>query len=267
MIAGVAVLSVLLAATQSIPWRTVHHGIERAEFVASSRGPLAKVKVVVLRLEPSQVTLALAARSRDEGLRGAWTIDSLASEALAAFNGGQFVEGAPWGWFVRDGVEHQPPGSGPLAMAIVVDSGGRVALLTPDEVKAARGRVREAMQSYPTLLVGGGLPEPLRAVGRGVDIGHRDARLAIGMDAHGRILVALTRFIGVAGHGSSFPYGPTLPEMAELMRRLGAVRAVGLDGGLSSQLAVREPDGTLARHPNWRMVPVGVEVVRRQALP
>jgi exopolysaccharide biosynthesis protein len=260
MIAGVAVLGVLLAATQSIPWRTVHPGIEQADFPAGRRGALAKVNVVVVRLDPTQVTLSLAARSRDEGLRGAWTIDSLAEEALAAFNGGQFVGGAPWGWSVRNGVELQSPGHGPLAMAVTVDAIGRVALLTPDEIPASRGHVREAMQSYPTLLVGGALPEPLRAAGRGVDIGHRDARLAIGVDGHGRILVALTRFVGVAGHGSSFPYGPTLPEMAALMRRLGAVRAVGLDGGLSSQLAVRKRDGSLTRHPNWRMVPVGVEV-------
>jgi exopolysaccharide biosynthesis protein len=164
---------------------------------------------------------------------------------------------------VREGVEHQAPGSGPLAMAIVVDSAGHVALLTPDEIPGWRGHVREAMQSYPTLLVGGGLPEQLRAMGRGVDIGHRDARLALGVDEQGRVLVALTRFIGVAGRGTSFPFGPTLPEMAHLIRRLGAVRAVGLDGGLSSQLVVREKGGTLSRHPNWRMVPVGVEVRQR----
>lgn len=266
MIVGATAVGLLLAATQSIPWRTVHHGVERAEYVAARSGPLAKVKVVVLRLEPSRVTLALTTRSRDEGLRGAWTIDSLAVEGLAAFNGGQFVGGAPWGWFVREGVELQVPGTGPLAMAVVVDSTGQIALPTPEEIPGWRGRAREAMQSYPTLLVGGALPDQLRTAGRGVDLGHRDARLALGLDGRGRILVALTRFIGVAGHGTSFPYGPTLPEMAELMRRLGAVRAVGLDGGLSSQLVVREQDGTLTRHSNWRMVPVGVEVVRRRAL-
>src|SRR6185437_8179626 len=53
-------------------------------------------------------------------------------------------------------------------------------------------------QSYPTLLEGdGGVPAPLRAPASGtaaVDLGHRDARLALGNLRDGRLLVVLTRF-------------------------------------------------------------------------
>jgi exopolysaccharide biosynthesis protein len=163
---------------------------------------------------------------------------------------------------VQDGIERQAPGSGSLAMAVVLDSSG-VRLLPPTEITAARGTVREAMQSYPMLLVDGVLPAPLRAPGRGVDLAHRDSRLAIGTDATGKILIVLTRFRGAGGAGATLPYGPTIPELAALMQRLGAVRAVGLDGGLSSQLALRSDDSSVRRWSNWRMVPLGIVGVAR----
>jgi hypothetical protein len=46
--------------------------------------------------------------------------------------------------------------------------------------------------------------------------------------------------------------------MAEFMRSQGCVRAMMLDGGLSSQLALRGPDGSVERWSNWRPVPLAV---------
>ena len=249
-----------------VAWTTTRLGVEHAEFPLAERGMLSTVQVIALRLDPEHVRLQLMARSRYEGLRGAWTVDSMPSEAILALNAGQFREGMPWGWLVQDGVERQAPGSGSLAMAVVLDSSG-VRLLPPSEIAAARGAVRDAMQSYPMLLVDGALPAPLRAPGRGVDLAHRDSRLAIGTDAAGRIVIVLTRFRGAGGAGATLPYGPTIPELAALMQRLGAVRAVGLDGGLSSQLALRDHARSVRRWSNWRMVPLGIVGVETSGEP
>ena len=77
----------------------------------------------------------------------------------------------------------------------------------------------------------------------------------------------LTRFRGAGSAGATLPFGPTIPELATLMRRLGATRAVGLDGGLSSQLALRESSTTLRQWSNWRMVPLGIVGVETSGEP
>jgi exopolysaccharide biosynthesis protein len=97
----------------------------------------------------------------------------------------------------------------------------------------------------------------------GVDLKHRDSRLALGELRDGRIVIALTRFEGLGGVLASLPLGLTTPEMAALMGALGARRAVALDGGISSQLLIRE--GTRTRTwPGWRRVPLGLLAVPRR---
>ena len=76
-------------------------------------------------------------------------------------------------------------------------------------------------------------------------------------------MVAITRFAGLGGAGATFPWGPTVPEMAAYMRSLGCRRAMLLDGGMSSQLAARNADGSLMRFANWRPVPLGLVVTPR----
>jgi hypothetical protein len=51
--------------------------------------------------------------------------------------------------------------------------------------------------------------------------------------------------------------------MAAFMRSIGCVRAVLLDGGISSQLALRTAQGSLRRWTNWRTVPLGMLVTPR----
>ena len=51
--------------------------------------------------------------------------------------------------------------------------------------------------------------------------------------------------------------GDPTPEMAELMRRLGARRALMLDGGLSSQMVVRSTGGATS-WPGVRRVPLAL---------
>lgn len=47
-------------------------------------------------------------------------------------------------------------------------------------------------------------------------------------------------------------------KMAAFMRLLGCQRAMLLDGGISSLLAIRRADGTVLRWSNWRAVPLGL---------
>jgi hypothetical protein len=135
--------------------------------------------------------------------------------------------------------------------------------VTPDSIAAvrARGGVRLAFQSYPTLLEDDGtVPAPLRHAGRGVSHSHRDARLALCERRNGEWLVALTRFEGLGGVLETLPFGLTTPEMAALMGAMDCRSAVLLDGGLSGQLMIAEPGGERRTANGLRKVPVGLTV-------
>ena len=230
----------------------------------AGKGPLASVRVIALRIDPRQVRFELKSTLRDQSTRGAWTVDSLPAGAMAGFNAGQFTGPMPWGWLVRDRHEVQPPGRGALAMAFAVDDSGRVELLEPGELAAHRERTALGFQSYPAILIARGeVPAALQAPGRGVDLEHRDSRLALGVLADGSVLVALTRFTGLGPAGEQLPWGPTAGEMAAWMRARGCRRAVLLDGGMSGQLAARATDGSMTRWRNWRPVPLGLLVMPR----
>jgi hypothetical protein len=252
------------ALSLGVLWHSVRPGIWLQESQMASHGPIAVVRAVAIRIDPSVHRLRLDLARRDYGLRPAWTIDSIPEDAVVAFNAGQFLGGFPWGWVVRDGVESTPPGSGSLAMALVVDSGHVVALATPAEIPSQRSRALIAFQSYPALLVDGEIPWELRAPGRGVDLAHRDSRLAICTLADASLVVVITRFTGLGKPGSTLPWGPTVPEMAEYMRSFGCRRAMLLDGGISSQLAMRTKQGALTRWTNWRTVPMGIVIFPRE---
>lgn len=247
-----------------IVWQAVRPGVWQGEISMGRSGLLSVVRATVIRMDPRRLAFSLERVTTEYGLGAAWTIDSIPDDGVVAFNAGQFIGGIPWGWLVQDGVESQPPGSGTLAMAFVVDAAGAVALLSPDALPNARARTWVGFQSFPALLVEDGVvPWELRAKGRGVDLEHRDSRLALCIATDGSILVALTRFKGPGRFAETLPIGPTVPEMAAFMRSLGCVRAMLLDGGISAQLAVRERSGALRRWPNWRAVPLAL-VARAQ---
>lgn len=253
-----------LAAASSLLWQSVAPGAWLAEAPMARRGPLANVRATMLRLDPARVRFELRTATRDQGMRGAWTVDSLPPDAIAAFNAGQFTGPTPWGWLVRDGREEQPVGAGTLGMAFMVDRAGRASLISTSDMPGDRGRARLAFQSYPALLVGDAeLPWELRARGRGANLDHRDSRLAVGTRGDGSVIVVLTRFTGLGSAGEELPWGPTVGEMAAWMRAQGCQRAMLLDGGMSSQMAVRSHAGVLRRWPNWRPVPLGMVVVPR----
>jgi exopolysaccharide biosynthesis protein len=91
-----------------------------------------------------------------------------------------------------------------------------------------------------------------------VEVGHRDARLALGTLDDGRIVVALTRFDALGESLGRIPFGLTSQEMAAVMGALGCRQALLLDGGISGQLMVRDADGGARTWPGTRSVPLGL---------
>ncbi len=242
-----------------VVWHAVRPGVWQAEIDMASDGPLSPVRAIAIRLDPAQ--LRFDVMQRDEDVRGGWTIDHMPADAVVAFNAGQFTGVWPWGWLVRDGVELQEPGTGTLAMSFIADGAGGVSLVTQAELPGVRTGAAVAFQSYPALLTGTGeLPWELQVPGRGVNLAHRDSRLALGTLRDGSVVIVLTRFTALGERGETLPWGPTVVEMAEFMRSLGCVRAVLLDGGISGQLALRGGDGEIKRWSNWRAVPLGLVV-------
>jgi exopolysaccharide biosynthesis protein len=245
--------------------------VQWAEWTVSLGERGLSSRIVVVRFDPRAVRLSLDL-IKEGSATGAWTLDRAPTDAVLALNAGQFTDAGPWGWVVHRGREWQAPGAGALAGALVIDSAGVATLVDASDLPTvrARGLAVEAMQSYPTLLVAGSVaPAMICDAGTAdslLDRSHRDARLAIGIDRAGRVLIAMSRFAGAGRLAERLPIGPTTPEMAEIMRRLGAERALMLDGGLSAQMMVRmRPSATATQWPGLRGVPLAL--VGRPAAP
>jgi len=253
-----------LAAAQD--WQEAAPGVDWTEFALSGAGEAWRLRVILVRIAPTAVQFRLAQPPRrPDGYSGRWNVRDAPPEAIVAVNAGQFT-GGPWGWVVREGVVRQPPGTGALAPGVAFTDRGQAVLLPPDSLPLAPG-VREGFQSYPTLLAGDGeVPRALREPGLGVDLQHRDARLAFGLLRDGRVLLALTRFEGLGGVLEIVPFGLTTPEMAAVMGAVGCARAVLLDGGISGQLQL-VARGKRHRWPGLRDVAMGLVVLPRAVPP
>ena len=258
-------LAPLDVVTSAIQWEERGLGIEWGTLRLSGAGEARRVKAIIVRVDPSLMTFRLEGEPARIGPPHQWTVNDTPGDALLSLNAGQFGPARPWGWVVREGQERQVPGVGPLAPALVVDTGGRLRFVPADSIGVVRasGTVVEAFQSYPTLLDGNGqIPLPLREPGLGVDLNHRDSRLAVGETRDGYLLFVLTRFDALGGLLDHLPFGLTTPEMAALMGALGARRAVLLDGGVSSQMLIDLGN----RQYQWngmRRVPLGLVGMRR----
>jgi exopolysaccharide biosynthesis protein len=241
----------------SLRWRSAAPGVSWSEARLSGPGEAWRVRLIVARLDPRRVRFRLDNAAP-------WSIDRAPNAALLAVNAGQFANGVPWGWTVADGRLRGLARTGPLSVGVGFDSSGAVRWLEPEALRDPRAQlgVSAGFQSYPRLLADGVVPLALREEGRGVDLTHRDARLALGQDADGNILVALTRFNGAGGALGVVPFGLTVPEMAAVMQALGTRNAVLLDGGISGQLLIREGK-QLRRWRGLRAVPLGLVVVPR----
>lgn len=256
----------------ALTWHRGADGIAWAELELKGSGEAWRTRLVVARVDVARVRLALANGVAPGGAAAVWKVDYADRAALLALNAGQFTGAAVWGWVVHAGREYRPPGHGPLAAAVIVQEDGSVVFGDDAEVARRRqggaarqpARVVEAFQSYPALLIGEGeVPAPLRTAGSDIDLGHRDARLALGQMADGALLVAMTRFDALGESLGGVPFGLTVPEMAAVTGALGCRRAVALDGGVSAQLLVKDSLGTAHLWRGARHVPLGLLAMPR----
>jgi uncharacterized protein YigE (DUF2233 family) len=240
-----------------VAWRPGAAGVEWGELQLRGASEAWRTRLVVVRLDPRRVDLSLATAFTSNA---DWTVADADSAAAVALDAGQFRQSLPWGWVVSGGREILAPQYAHLAGAVVVDHTGAVRVVSPDSVVAerARGTAREAFQSYPMLLQDGVVPAALVESGRGVNLEHRDARLALGTLADGRVVVALTRFDALGEALGRVPFGLTSAEMAAVMGALGCGQALLLDGGISGQLLVRDAEGAARTWPGTRSVPLGL---------
>jgi uncharacterized protein YigE (DUF2233 family) len=254
----------LPALANRMEWRPAGPGVEWSDLRLSGPGEAHRIRLIVAKIDPGQVRFRLDVAYRDHGRRPGWSLERASGRALVAINAGQFPRTTPWGWVVLDGRQRQPPGSGPLSVGVGFDSAGSLHWISPDSLSLfERGKgLAFGFQSYPRLLASGSVPPELRAEGSGIDRGHRDARAALGETRDGKVLLVITRYDGVGGLLDFVPFGLTVPEMAAVMGALGSENAVLLDGGISSQLLVREPRET-HRWRGLRAVPMGLLVEAR----
>lgn len=245
-----------------LSWRAGVPGIEWGELQLRGSSEAWRTRVIVVRIDPRRVRFSLTPAFTDNA---SWTVAAANRNAVLALDAGQFRGSLPWGWVVSRGKEVLAPEYAPLAGAVIVDSSGAVRIVAPDSVAAERqrGNPEEAFQSYPMLLMGGGVPDPLRDDGSGVDLDHRDARLAFGALEDGRLVIALTRFDALGPTLGRVPFGLTTPEMAAVMGGLGARNALLLDGGISGQLMLRTSNGAIRKWSGRRAVPLGLEAHSR----
>lgn len=229
-------------------------GVEWATLPITGQGEAHALTLVLARIDPQAVSFHLVWDIERD--RPAWTVDRAGDPALA-FNAGMFVERLPWGWVVTDGRERLPPGHGPLSSALVGLTDGRLVWIDGDDVSKWRGSAGFAFQSYPTLLAGdGAVPAALR--NGAINITHRDARLAIGLDRQGCLIVALTRLDVPIPGADRLPFGLTVPEMAAVMGAIGAQHAMLLDGGISAQLTIADSTGHARIWKGLRKVPLAL---------
>jgi hypothetical protein len=246
----------------AVVWRPGAGGLEWGEVEISGAGEARSLRLIVARLDPARLNLALQWELRVP----AWSEADAPAEAALAVNAGMFVGAIPWGWVVLKGEERLTPGAGPLSSAVIVRRDGSVAWVDGDDLSAWRGGpdVAFAFQSYPSLLIGDGeVPAALQGGGT-INLSHRDARLALGVDREGRLLLALTRLDLDLPAADRIPLGLTVPEMAAVMGALGARQAVSLDGGISSQLLLRGASGETHRWPGLRRVPLALVATPRE---
>lgn len=241
-----------------VTWHPGQPGVEWTTLSIAGQGEAHALTLVLARIDPQVVSLHLVWDIERD--RPAWTVDR-AGDAALALNAGMFVERLPWGWVVMDGRERLAPGHGPLSSALVALADGRLVWIDGDDVSNWRGRaggnLRFAFQSYPTLLAGdGAVPAALR--NGAINDTHRDARLALGLDRQGRLLVAMTRLDILIPGADRVPFGLTVPEMAAVMGALGAQHAMLLDGGISAQLTISDSTGHARVWKGLRKVPLAL---------
>jgi hypothetical protein len=163
---------------------------------------------------------------------------------LAGINASPFdpvtgKEGEPQaivGVLIKEGILVSPPV--PQYEALVFYTGGGAAILNQGNL-GDPGSIQNAAGGFYRILEENRLSERLLSAAK-KSSAPRHPRSAAGLSAEGRYLYLLV--IDGRRPGSA---GATEAETALILRQLGAARGINLDGGGSSSLALRFPDGTV----------------------
>lgn len=205
----------------------------------------------LLRIELDQCALGLRVlpASPTEGMAGGVsTVSELVggsgATTVAAVNGDFFMreEGLTSGTEVVAGrvrrVSSRPalawrPGTKPW-MGIPVTEGDSV-LVTGWRISRSRADgVSEVLGGFPLLLHGGERVGDLEVTARPAFAAARHPRTAVGFDPSANLLWIVV----VDGRQPGHSVGMTLPELVELLERLGVTEALNLDGGGSSVMVL-----------------------------
>jgi hypothetical protein len=143
-------------------------------------------------------------------------------------------------------------------LAVTKDGRARIAMLTPresDKMDAVVSGLPELDGVSGSLLVKNGRNLGETALPRPTE---RHPRTAVGLSADNRTLIVAV----IDGRDPAWSVGVTLPELADILIKLGAATAVNLDGGGSSSFIFAPPGGEqVINHPSdghWR--PVGTSL-------
>ena len=148
---------------------------------------------------------------------------------------------------VRAGQGDTPIGAGQVVVSVADGSPAAAALagLQVGDAVSLTTRIGEDWQGVVNSVGGRDL---LVDDGLNVATGTaRNARIGVGIRADGSLLLL------AADNGDLDGGGIALPDLAELMRDLGAVDAVNLDGGNSSQMAVHRPGAATLDYVNGHL--------------
>lgn len=160
------------------------------------------------------------------------------------------------------GAANRLAGVGPGESAV-----GRVAVQPARDAPGDWAQAQEGLAGGPLIVKNGQMTDPDSWFHEGFSPRHhthvRHPRSAIGWTGDGRVLL-----VTVDGRDPGRSVGMTMHELAHLLRQLGAVRGLSLDGGGSTQMAV---NGHLTNQPCCdqpvRGVPSGLFVHYRSELP
>lgn len=202
-----------------------------------------------LRFNPQNRAIHLDIGLPEKGINSTEAVSSIVerNDALAGTNGGYFNRtGGALGLVVKDGsilcpqVSRRPPRS---ALGLSED-----ATVQMDRVKVVGNKLVSlsgqdwsdtvtALGGGPTLLKDGVmfLTTDLEELGpKGNDITRSCGRTAVGLTSDGQLILATA-----SGYASNTGDGIKLPELAQRMKKAGAVQAINFDGGGSTDMAIR----------------------------
>ncbi len=215
--------------------------------------PPVPLAIHVLRIDLTRpgVDLEVTAgdRSGGRGFRAQTTSEFLVRNRLSAAVNASFFD--PFKGGTPGGEDYYPRSGDPVDVlglsmhAGIVDSppnndpkiNGAVCIRRPAAVSIVRGQAcpagtDEALAAGP-LLLAGGVPQP-----HTLSVNARHPRTAFGLSADGG-----TAWMVVVDGRQLTSVGATLPEMAEIFRRLGAAEALNFDGGGSTALVIDDGSG------------------------